>query len=70
MSDGIEALHLEVPADHVPGVQMVLAVASEDDVDDTLDVVSPFETTHWGAREMAIRDLDGRVWRLQVKAAQ
>jgi len=49
---------------------MVLAVASEDDVDDTLDVVSPFETTHWGAREMAVRDPDGRVWRLQAKAAQ
>jgi len=68
--DGTYLFIAEVPADHAPGVQMVLAVASEDDVDDSLDVVSPFETTHWGAREMAIRDPDGRVWRLQAKAAQ
>jgi uncharacterized glyoxalase superfamily protein PhnB len=32
------------------------------------DVVTPFEDTHWGTREMTVRDPDGRVWRLQAPA--
>jgi hypothetical protein len=34
------------------------------------DVATPFETTHWGARELTLRDPDGRVWRLQSQAAK
>jgi hypothetical protein len=61
----------EVPDDHPTSLTPVLAVASEDAVSlDGLDVVTPFETTHWGARELQLRDPDGRLWRLHVKADQ
>ena len=33
-----------------------------------VDVVTPFEDTHWGTREMTVRDPDGRIWRLQALA--
>ncbi len=29
-------------------------------------MVTPFEDTHWGTREMTVRDPDGRVWSLQA----
>jgi uncharacterized glyoxalase superfamily protein PhnB len=29
-----------------------------------VDVVTPFEDTHWGTREMTVRDPDERIWRL------
>ena len=58
----------EIPESREPGLQLVLAVADEHAVElDGLDVVTPFETTHWGAREMELRDPDGRVWRLQAR---
>jgi catechol 2,3-dioxygenase-like lactoylglutathione lyase family enzyme len=61
----------EVPESREPGIQLVLAVADEAAVPlDGLDIVTPFETTHWGAREMELRDPDGRVWRLQARAAK
>jgi uncharacterized glyoxalase superfamily protein PhnB len=31
-----------------------------------VDVATPFENTHWGTREMTVRDPDGRIWRLQA----
>ena len=31
-----------------------------------VEVVTPFEDTHWGTREMTVRDPDGRIWRLQA----
>jgi uncharacterized glyoxalase superfamily protein PhnB len=34
--------------------------------DAIIDVVTPFEDTHWGTREMTVRDPDGRIWRLQA----
>lgn len=68
--DGPYLFISEVPQTHEPSIALVLAVADEDAVDDGLDVVTPFETTHWGAREMAVRDPDGRVWRLQARAGQ
>jgi hypothetical protein len=61
----------EVPEGNPTSLTPVLAVASEDAVSlDGLDVVTPFETTHWGARELELRDPDGRVWRLHVKGDQ
>jgi uncharacterized glyoxalase superfamily protein PhnB len=34
--------------------------------DPALEVVSPFEDTHYGTREMAVRDPDGRTWTIQA----
>jgi hypothetical protein len=69
--DGPYVFIAEVPAAQQPGIQLVCAVATEDSVPlDGLDVVTPFEQTHWGAREMTLRDPDGRVWRLQTRAPE
>jgi hypothetical protein len=57
----------EVPEDRPTSTTLVLAVTDEDVATEGLDVVSPFETTHWGAREMELRDPDGRIWRLHVR---
>jgi uncharacterized glyoxalase superfamily protein PhnB len=35
-----------------------------------VEVVTPFEPTHWGTQDMTVRDPDGRVWRLQAPAAR
>ncbi|EIV94689.1 glyoxalase [Frankia sp. QA3] len=58
----------EVPADREPQVQVVLTVADADAFrpDSALDVVTPFEETHYGTREMTVRDPDGRIWSLQA----
>ena len=59
----------EVPETREPAIQLVLAVTDEKTVPlDDLDVVTPFTDTHWGARELEIRDPDGRIWRLQTQA--
>ena len=68
--DGPQLFIAEVPESRDPGLQLVLAVADEAVPLDGLDVVTPFETTHWGAREMTIRDPDGRVWTLHSRAAK
>ncbi|QCX74494.1 hypothetical protein C9F11_03955 [Streptomyces sp. YIM 121038] len=35
-------------------------------VDSAVEVVTPFEDTHYGTREMTVRDPDGRLWSLQA----
>jgi hypothetical protein len=66
--DGPYLFIAEVPESTEPGLELVLAVADEDAIAlDDLDVVTGFETTHWGTREMTLRDPDGRVWRLQAR---
>lgn len=44
-------------------MQVVLKVADEQAVrpQPIVDVVTPFEDTHWGTRDMTVRDPDGRV---------
>jgi uncharacterized glyoxalase superfamily protein PhnB len=58
----------EVPAGTELGIQIVLKVADADavDLDPGIEVVSPFEDTHFGTREMTVRDPDGRTWSLQA----
>ncbi len=34
--------------------------------DPAIDVVSPFQPTHWGTQEMTVRDPDGGVSSLQA----
>jgi uncharacterized glyoxalase superfamily protein PhnB len=60
----------EVPKKRSPGVQIVLKVADADGFrpDAGVDVVTPFEDTHYGTREMTVRDPDGRIWRVQAPA--
>ncbi|MEU6580299.1 VOC family protein [Nocardia sp. NPDC046763] len=56
----------EVPESREPGMQCVLGVHNLDElrVDPDIDVVSPADDTHYGTREMIIRDPDGRTWTL------
>jgi uncharacterized glyoxalase superfamily protein PhnB len=69
--DGPYLFIAEVPATREPGISLVVAVADEDALQlDDVEVVTPFQTTHWGAREMTIRDPDGRIWQLQAKTSQ
>ncbi|MCY0879456.1 MAG: VOC family protein [Firmicutes bacterium] len=58
----------EVPAEKVPEMAVVVKVPSEavNLADNVGDVVTPWEDTHWGTREMTVRDPDGRMWRLQA----
>lgn len=58
----------EVPEDQEPDLRVVLAVPDAEtlELDPGVDVVSSWAATHWGTREMAIRDPDGRVWNLQA----
>ncbi|MES2055354.1 MAG: VOC family protein [Pseudomonadota bacterium] len=60
----------EIPESQVPEAHMVLTVADADAFQPAgiVDVVTPFEDTHWGTREMTVRDPDGRIWRLQAPA--
>jgi uncharacterized glyoxalase superfamily protein PhnB len=57
----------EVPADREPGMRVVLKVADADGfrADPAVEVVTPFTGTHYGTREMTVRDPDGRLWVLQ-----
>ena len=60
----------EVPADEAPRAQIVLQVPEEGGLvlDPVVEVVTPFADTHWGTREMTVRDPDGREWSLQAPA--
>ncbi|MGN6081932.1 VOC family protein [Trinickia sp.] len=66
--DGPYLFIAEVPASDSPEAQVVVRVPDERGFAPGagVDVVTPFEDTHWGTREMTVRDPDGRVWRLQA----
>jgi uncharacterized glyoxalase superfamily protein PhnB len=55
----------EVPEDRETGMQVVLKVA-EASTAPAVEVVTPFADTHFGTREMTVRDPDGRIWTLQA----
>lgn len=60
----------EVPERQTPEAHIVLKVADAEAFrpDPIVNVVTPFENTHWGTREMTVRDPDGRIWRLSAPA--
>jgi hypothetical protein len=60
----------EVPEDQQPQLRLALKVADADAVrpDPAVEVVTPFADTHFGTREMTVRDPDGRLWSLQAPA--
>ena len=65
--DGPYVFVAEVPESVEAVVQIVFKVADADAFTaDGLDVVSGFEDTHWGTREMVVRDPDGGTWSLQA----
>jgi len=68
--DGPYLFIAEVPESQVAEAHVVLKVADADAFRPApdADVVTPFEDTHWGTREMTLRDPDGRIWRLQAPA--
>ena len=68
--DGPSLFIAEMP-NEAPQMQIVLKVADTSAVrTDVLDVVAPFERTHWGTQDMTVRDPDGRVWRLTAPVKQ
>lgn len=66
--DGPYLFIAEVPPGEPAQAQLVLALRDTEAFGphDHVDVVTPFEDTHWGTREMTVRDPDGRIWRLQA----
>jgi uncharacterized glyoxalase superfamily protein PhnB len=68
--DGPSVFIAEIPEDQQPRVRMVLTVADEDAFrpGPGVEVATPFEDTHYGTREMTVRDPDGRLWSLQAPA--
>jgi uncharacterized glyoxalase superfamily protein PhnB len=69
--DGPYLFIAEVPEDQEPGMQLVLtaAEAAALDFDPIVEVATPFEDTHYGTREMTVRDPDGRLWSVQAPTA-
>ncbi len=66
--DGPFVFIAEVPESQDVGLRVVFKVADAEAVhlDPGVDVVSPFEDTHYGTREMVVRDPDGRLWTLSA----
>jgi hypothetical protein len=68
-ADGPSVFIAEVPHEE-PDTRLVLAVPDTDAVRlADAEVVTPFEDTHFGTREMVVRDPDGRLWTLQATPA-
>ncbi|MFJ9619816.1 VOC family protein [Streptomyces noursei] len=68
--DGPYVFIAEVPEDQEPQTRIVLKVADGEAFrpDPAVEVVTPFENTHYGTKEMTVRDPDGRLWSLQAPA--
>jgi hypothetical protein len=68
--DGPYVFIAEVPDDRPTGMQVVLRVddAAAFETDPVVEVVTPFQPTHWNTQEMTVRDPDGRLWSLQARA--
>ncbi|HEY3685660.1 MAG TPA: VOC family protein [Streptosporangiaceae bacterium] len=70
--DGPYVFIAEVPeGQELREPRMVLRVPDADAFrpGSAVEVVAPFEATHFGTREMTVRDPDGRLWSLQAPAA-
>lgn len=70
--DGPYMFIAEVPRDERPQMQVVLKVSDAQAFrpDPFVEVVTPFEDTHYGTREMSVRDPDGRLWSIQAPGAE
>jgi hypothetical protein len=63
--DGPYVFVAEVPENRPTGMKLVLK-GKELTPDAPVEVVSPFADTHFGTREMTVRDPDGREWIVQA----
>jgi len=59
----------EVPSERELKVELHLAANDEATPGPPVEVVSPFAATHWGTREMAVRDPDGRLVMLECSGS-
>jgi len=68
--DGAYLFVAEVPEDQPTGIRLVLGVAdaSAFEADPVVEIVTPFEPTHWRTQQMTVRDPDGRLWSLEAPA--
>ncbi|WP_331770243.1 VOC family protein (plasmid) [Embleya sp. NBC_00888] len=68
--DGPYLFIAEVPRDKTPEMRLVLKVPDADTFEPApgVEVITPFRDTHFGTREMTVRDPDGRMWSLQAPA--
>jgi hypothetical protein len=66
--DGPSLFIAEIPEDREPQMQLVLKVPDADafQPDPVVEVVTPFEDSHFGTKLMTVRDPDGRQWTLQA----
>ncbi|GES32945.1 VOC family protein [Streptomyces angustmyceticus] len=66
--EGAYVFIAEVPADRKPEMQAVLKVPDAEAFrpGPDVEVVTPFEDTHFGTRQATVRDPDGRLWSLQA----
>jgi hypothetical protein len=57
----------EIPTDQSPQIQVTLGVSAVDGFDPGpgVEVVTPFDDTHWGTKLMKVRDPDGRLWSIE-----
>ncbi len=58
----------EIPENEQTGTQIVLQMSDADAFKPApnVEVLTPFEQTHWGTQGMEVRDPDGRIWRLEA----
>jgi hypothetical protein len=57
----------EIPTDQTPQIQLALGISVVDGFDPGpgVEVVTPFDDTHWGTKLMKVRDPDGRLWSIE-----
>jgi uncharacterized glyoxalase superfamily protein PhnB len=66
--EGPSVFIAEVPGDHQLEARIVFRAPDADAfaADSDVEVVAPFEDTHWGTQLMVVRDPDGRLWNVQA----
>lgn len=66
--DGPYLFIAEVPKDQPLSTQIYLSVpdAAAFESDPAVELVTPFEPTHWGTKLATVRDPDGRTWSLEA----
>jgi len=62
----------EIPPEQKPRMQLALGISSAGEFDPGpgVEVVTPFEDTHWGTQLMTVRDPDGRLWSIEGPGSQ
>jgi len=66
--DGPYVFVAEVPESEPVATELVLHVpdAAAFELPAGVDLVAPFEDTHWGTQRLVVRDPDGRTWNLEA----